>query len=137
MVHIGRGETADVDGDFFVRVTHRDESEGPYTLSVNVNPNADVCADDGNEINNTSETAAVRQCSNRACDSWVCSDERRAKLVIGLRLKCLLDKTGTVLIDFSQNEGRLEMNAQGVTAWASSFSLEVVDANVCSSRAVQ
>ena len=114
MVHIGRGETADVDGDFFVRVTHRDESEGPYTLSVNVNPNADVCADDGNEINNTSETAKFLGSAQTAlCDSWVCSDERRATAGDWFEIEVPAGQDRTVLIDFSQNEGRLEMNAQG------------------------
>ena len=114
MVHISRGETADVDGDFFVRVTHRDEAEGPYTLSVNVNPNADACTDDGNEVNNTSETAKFLGSAQTAlCDTWVCSEERRATAGDWFEVEVPAGQDRTILVDFSQTEGRLEMNGQG------------------------
>lgn len=113
MVHISRGETADVDGDFFVRVTHRDESEGPYTLSVNVNPNADACADDGNEINNTSETAKFLGSAPTAmCDTWVCDSERRSTAGDWFEVEVPAGQDRTILVDYAQTEGRLEMNAQ-------------------------
>ena len=114
MVHINRSETADVNGDFYVRVTHREDSEGPYTLSVNVSPNSDDCGDDRFESNNTRETAKFLGSGESAmCGSWICRDERTSANGDWFEIDIPAGEDRTVIIDFSQNEGRLNAIAQG------------------------
>ena len=114
MVHINRSETADVSGDFYVRVTHRDETEGPYTLAVNVSPNTDDCNDDRFESNDTRESAKFLGSGETAmCGSWICQGERTLSSGDWFELDVPAGEDRTVIVDFPQTEGRLLAILQG------------------------
>lgn len=115
MVSVRRPFVGDRVGDYLLRVSHDEPTEGPYSVSVTVTP-TEPCRPDGQEAGNANnarvDATFLGAGQVAVCDTWVCQDERNNGDWYSIDVPAGADRT--ILINYSYPiEGRLALVAYG------------------------
>lgn len=117
MISLRRPFVGDSVGDFLLRVSHADATEGPYSVAVTVTP-TEPCGADGQEADspNNSEVDATHLGAGQVavCDTWICRDERNIGDWFSVDVPAGQDRS--IVINYSNPiEGRLDLTVNGPT----------------------
>lgn len=117
MVNLRRPFVGDRTGEFLLRISHTDATQGPYAISVNVTP-TEPCVADGQEADsrNDNEVDATYLGAGQVavCDSWICRNERVQGDWYAIDVPAGEDRS--IVINYSNPvEGRLDLTVNGPT----------------------
>ena len=119
LMKLSRGEIGALgDGDYLVRVSHADMGESAYNLSVTVQPAADPCPDDWQELGDSNDDQLSPSFLGAGqvglCDAWVCDNERGRQTGDWFEVTVPANQDRTILIEYSNNaEGQLGLEMYG------------------------
>ena len=117
MVNLSRLDTEDIVGPLYVRVSHNDTNEGPYSLIADVVPNTGTCEDDRFEPNGAANAVTSLGAGETGiCGAWLCDESSDAQTTGGIwySIEVPAGQDRTILIDYSDLEGTIFANAEAV-----------------------
>ncbi len=118
LMKLARAEVADRTGDYLVRVSHGDDGESAYNLAVTVQPAADPCPDDWQELGDSNDDqnnpTFLGAGQVGLCDAWICNNERNRQDGDWYEITVPANTDRTIVIDYSfGGEGQLAMELYG------------------------